>query len=162
MGTFISISFLIGVIFILFGAPFQYAKGVMKLAYKEAYTSDKVKCMVPVYNMFFYERLYDGGAPLVGLADVLFIVLLGVRLLVVFLASDLLLWNIITTVLVVLSALFWYIANFRATFKVIHDADTKGMISTIIYSFFFPIGQFYIGNFVDIETKNRRNRGDTF
>lgn len=152
---------LVGLAAMIFWTPYCMCKGIWILTYDTIETSEKIKCMIPVYNMFTAERTYTGGIPTVFITTVASMVLFVIRLLEVPLGiNGTIAW--VTIILLILFLLASYVCNAILVFRVLRDADVTGLGVIIVFTILFPIGQYYIGNILPRVLRNALKEESTF
>ncbi len=144
--AFVSMFVSIGILGLLFVTPYKMALGVHIMNNGYAETGDKVKCMIPLVNIFITEKELRGGIPITGIMSTLTVVLVVVRVSMIFLtptAYDAMFWTLIAFICVFLLA---YICNCQlvASILAINPVLFGGekMMKIILY----PWGQMFIGN----------------
>ena len=154
--------FFVGLIAMLFITPARYAQGIFKLEYGELSPADKVKSWIPLYNITKSESLYTGKFSLILVSTIAFLVSLGIRFTCVFLAPSVLPVQLVSILLLFIMLLFWYGSNFYAVFIVLNDSGTASILSCIMRSLFFPLGQYYIGTYLATVMKNYAKKEAVF
>lgn len=154
--------FFVGLIAMLFITPARYAQGIFKLEYGELSPADKVKSWIPLYNITKSESLYTGKFSLILVSTIAFLVSLGIRFTCVFLAPSVLPVQLASILLLFIMLLFWYGSNFYAVFIVLNDSGTASILSCIMRSVFFPLGQYYIGTYLATVMKNYAKKEAVF
>lgn len=153
--------FLLGILAITFYTPYCMAKGVQIIAYSDLSKSEKLKCMIPIYNVVNAETLYTGEFNWTLTSIGAFIATLVFRLLVVFLEGSKVV-QIISIILVLITMLGVYIANVRLVYMVIKDAEVKSAAGALLFAIILPYGQYYIGTFMPTVVKNLAKQEETF
>lgn len=152
---------LVGLCAMIFYTPFMLCKGVYYLAYEELTVKDKLKCAIPIYNMFTAETTYTGGLPFAGISTVLFLLFFAFRVVEAFAGVPTTVANV-TIVLLVIAMLAMYVCNFILVFRILKDADVTGTGMTLVFAFIYPIGQYYIGALLPRVLKNSLKEEKTF
>ena len=159
MNGIITTGFIIGMLAMLFFTPAQYMKGIMQMSYGKLTVKDKVVCYIPIYNVVKAESLYTGKFSIVLIAILSVMAFTSLRLVVVFTLPAVTFIQYISVIVFLLSLVFYYGANVYAVFIVVHDAAIKGCM---FRSILFPLGQYYIGNHMNVVVKNTIREERTF
>lgn len=154
--------FFVGLIAMIFVTPAKYTQGIFKLEYGELSPADKIKSWIPLYNVTRSESLYTGKFSLILISTIAFFVSFGVRFACVFLAPSVLPVQIASVLFLFITFLFWYGSNFYAVFIVLNDSGTASILSCIMRSLFFPLGQYYIGTYLATVMKNYAKKEAVF
>lgn len=152
---------LLGIFFMLFLTPYTLSKGIWIINYEDIIFQDKVRCAIPIYNMFQAQRMYTGGVPWIFISTMVTIVIFVVRLVEVTLPTPETV-AMITIVLLVIAIVATYILNAAFVFQILHDSDVVGFPSMILMTILFPLGQYYIGNFLPRVIKSAVKEENTF
>lgn len=153
----------IGLFYMMFITPVYFSLGVVRMEYGDMFSmSDRIKCMIPIFNIMFAERLYTGKISKVFVSTIMFIVLTALRFVVVFMFPSNYILNVVTIVLFLLSLVLMYIANIYAVFIVINDAGVMSLPAVLIRSFIYPLGQWYIGSYLVTVIKNYKKGNNVF
>lgn len=159
MNNIIAAGFLIGILAMMFYTPAKYMQGIIKLSYGDITTGEKIRSFIPIYNLCKAERLYTGRVSIAGISAITLILTLGLRIVTVFLLPSIRGVQIVTVILFLLSILFVYCANVYIVFIVFKDAGVKGGWWRAIL---FPIGQYYIGTYLNNVIKHEVEKEETF
>jgi hypothetical protein len=108
----------------------------------------KILAMVPIVNVCVAERMYYGRLSRVGIMTGGMIGLLMARFAVIFLAPTVSWIQIVTTILLLAAVMICFAGNAILVFSILNDADVFGLGKKLVYSLFFPIGQYYIGAYL--------------
>lgn len=152
---------LVGLFTMFFWTPYCMCKGIWIITYDGISTGEKVKCMIPIYNMLVAEKTYTGRVPLIFISNITTIVLFLIRVIEVLAGAPEVL-AMITVVLLTVAFLAGYIFNVIFVFCVMKDADVTGMVAVIVFSVAYPIGQYYVGNILPKVLKNALKEEKTF
>ena len=161
MAAIVITFFLLGIIAITFYTPYCMAKGIHIMAYSDLTKSEKISCMVPVYNVVKAETLYTGEFNWILTSVCAFAATLLFRFAIIFLQGPKFV-QIISVILVVLTMLAVYIANVRLVYIVLKDAEIKSTVGAIVFALILPYGQYYIGTFMPTVIKNLAKQEETF
>lgn len=154
--------FIIGLFVMAFITPAAFAKGIYTIEYETVGIQDRLLCKIPILNICKAEKLYTGKFSVVGISYIILTVSFLLRLVVYNIARTNAVLTLVTVTLVCLAIIFSYIANVYVVFIVIHDAHVKSLASVILYAVIFPIGQYYIGNFLAATIKSFEREEATF
>ena len=157
----LQVGLLVGVLAMAFYTPYILCKGIHILAYESIDLKDKVLYFIPIFNVIKGERLYTGKLPTVGIATIAFIVLFLLRLAEAFIGVPNTL-ALVTIVLLMIALLAMYVTNFILVFRILKDADVNGIGTIAVLSFFYPLGQYYIGTWLPRVLKNSLKDEQTF
>ncbi len=150
------IMFYIAILTSVFYGPYTTAVGLYKIEYGMSPSAgEKLKLSIPVYNSFFYEKLYTGGIPTIGISILLFIGLAILRFTTIrlFGAS-----GITTTVyyLFLISTFVMYILHVIFIFRVLKQVDNIVFMKLLLFAFIPIFGQLYIGYSLPAKLKVKR------
>jgi hypothetical protein len=137
------------------------SKGIESLS-GEVTMGTKIKCLIPVVNILSAEKNYYGGIKFCGISTILFIVSTVVKFVTWFFLNSIGPLNFITSIIWLLSILLVYIGNAVFVYTVIHDADGLSTFKLIAATIIYPIGQFYIGQYLATVIKNAQREENTF
>ena len=166
MNMYITIIFGISIIFMIFGTPVFMYRGICRLSKGELSKSDKVVGFVPILNLIKSDTLYNGHMGFLSLASILFVLsVIGILLCNKFIVSagvaSLYLFAKIVTVLAVSMFILFYVANCTFVFQVIHDSDTIGPLFMLLAVFIYPIGQYFIGGYLNGAIAEKVKEGES-
>ena len=161
LSNVVSAAFLLGIFFMMFVTPAVFAKGVFLIDHGELDNSDKVKMWIPIYNVVKAESMYTGRVSFVGIGILVLFITTVIRVLAATFAEAYVV-HILTIILFLLGIVFYYAVNVYIVFVVINDSDTKGLLGKVIYSLIFPLGQYFIGNFLPNEMKHLAKEESVF
>lgn len=146
--------FTIGILYFLLVAPYLLAKGMFTLEYGECAGSDKIKCMIPFYNLFIAERLYSGRFPIICVSSLFAFIFMLVRIVIMFVAPANITLTIIVLILFVLfTAIFW-ISSSVLVYRLIDNTEAVYGAKKVFSIILFPLGEFYIGNYLAQSLRN--------
>lgn len=149
MSNFVLSGLIVGVLLIIFYVPYLLAKGLTQICYDKKLTgSQQVKCMIPVYNVFYADKTYWGKLALPSISFILVVLVIILRVVLwLFLydnafatqASIILLWAILVA---------WWGCNSFNSFMIMTDSTVVPAGKALLFSIIFPLGYFYIGNYL--------------
>lgn len=151
-----SVGFLIGILTMLFVTPGMYMRGIYKIEYDTLTTTDKILSWIPIVNVAKAERLYTGSVSKVCITSLTFIFTLGLRIAAIFAFPDDVRVQTVTVISLIITMLSAYAMNVYAVFIVLNDAGVGSMLSRILRSALYPLGQYYIGAHMATVVKNIR------
>lgn len=161
MNQILTMGLLVGIFMMLFVTPYAMCKGIIEITYDDIDSSEKIKCMIPLYNMFVAEPIYTGGKPKIFISTLVSIIIFIVRMVEVLLGiNNVIAW--VTIVLLVVSMLITYLMNAVLVFSILKHADVMGYGLITVFAILFPIGQYYIGNFLPKVLRNALKQESTF
>lgn len=146
--------FTIGILYFLLVAPYLLAKGMFTLEYGECAGSDKFKCMLPFYNLFIAEKLYNGKFPIIAVSSFLTFVFMIVRIIIMFVAPAQITLTVVILGLFILSMLVFWVSSSYMVYKLLDQTDAVYGFKKTASIILFPIGEFYIGNYLALSIRN--------
>lgn len=156
-----SFGVLIALLIMLFWTPYLMARGVESLG-GPVDTGEKIKCMIPVYNILRAEKNYYGGIKFCGISTILFVALTVFKLVTwLFIHANGPL-NFISSILWILSILIVYIANCIFVFTVIKDSGVVEGFRLVLFTIIYPVGQYYIGTQIAGAILNAQKEAEAF
>lgn len=158
----VATAFMLGIFVMVFWTPATFARGIMVLDHEQLTSSEKVLTKIPLLNVIMAEKIYRGKASLVGISTVSLIALLGVRLLCVFMFPSVGILQLLTVTLFLLSLAASLITNIVLIWTVLTDTDATSFTTKLLLSVAFPLGQYYVGNFLPTVIKNLGKEEETF
>lgn len=154
---------LLGVFIFLFFTPCVFARGIYKMQYDMLTAKENLLTFIPIVNVIAAEKAYypsKVSKVLVGFISM--IAAIALRIILFFAVPTIPMVHVVTSLLVVIAILTFYILNCIVVFCIIHDAGTKTIGSEIFYALIFPIGQYYIGSILPNEIKYAESEQETF
>lgn len=142
VSTFVSI----GILALLLFTPYKMAVGVMMMNNGYVDTGMKVKCAIPLVNIFVTEHELRGGIPITGITSTLTVVLGIIRVVMIFMtptAYDAMFWTLIIFMCFMLVA---YICNCQLVASILAINPILFGGEKIAKIIFYPWGQLFIGN----------------
>ena len=151
---------IMGIIIIIFYAPYCMAHAIATMAYGKKIPSNEYwKCWIPFYNIIHADHQYNGkyNLPTYGIVS---LVVIPIRILVFLIARESQILYIISIVLFMLGIVFWYISQFYFSFMVMKDTNMISVVKAAVFSIIFPWGFFYINHYLlkymEIEAKKSK------
>lgn len=154
--------FFLGLLVMLVYTPMLYAKGIYKMTYAELSTNETILCAIPFINVVKAEKLYTGKVSKVLLATVFFVLMTALRVWAVYFDPSNYILQTATVILFILSLIVVYFANFYSVFIVLNDAQIGSLFDRILKAVFFPLGQYYIGTYLNTVLDNMQREEQTF
>ena len=138
-------SFVMGILVSIFWTPIKFVKGVAMIVYGEVTSSERVKAVVPFYNVAHAESMYTGRASSIMISTIFFLVSVFFRFIVLTILYDNQMLQFISVAVLVIGLAAMYISNVIIIFLVLKDSGAVSLGHMILYSLIFPLGQNYIG-----------------
>lgn len=161
MSQFIMSGLIVGLIGMLLWTPYLMCRGVCSLE-GELTFMDKVLCAIPLFNIIRAEKKYYGKFSLVAISIVTFFIGFVVRFLTWRYMYQNATVGTITYFMFWAVILFYFIANMRFVFNVIHDVNATTGLSLFALTIFYPFGQYYIGTYLGNVMKAMQRKEKTF
>lgn len=149
--------FTIGILYLLFAAPYLLAKGIFTLKYGYCDKSDKIKCAIPFYNLYVAETLYTQSFPVMAITSLLTIMMALIRIVIMFVAPGSIMATIVVLILFIVMLIAFCITSSIFVARIIDKTDSVYGFKKILYIILFPLGEYYIGNYLAIAIKNEKN-----
>lgn len=149
-----STGFTIGFLYFLLVAPYLLAKGMYLLEMGYIDRSDKLQCMIPIYNLYLAEKMYHGGFPKIAASSFIALVTFIIRLLIMFLAPANVFAALIVLAVFVVSFLIFWATSAILVYKLLDKTTSVYGLKKLLYVVLFPLGEFYIGNYLAIAIHN--------
>lgn len=146
--------FTIGILYFLLVAPYLLAKGMFMLEYGECSGSDKFKCMVPFYNLYIAEKLYRDKFPIICVSALFTFVFMIIRIVIMFVAPAQITLTIVVLGLFMLFMFVFWISSSYMVYKLIDQTDAVYGFKKAASIVLFPLGEFYIGNYLALSLRN--------
>lgn len=146
--------FTIGILYFLLVAPYLLAKGMFTLEYGECSGSDRIKCMVPFYNLYIAEKLYNGKFPIIATSSLLTFIFMLIRVAIMFVAPAQITLAVIILGLFIVSLFVFWISSSLMVYKLIDQTDSVYGFKKTASVVLFPLGEFYIGNYLATAIRN--------
>ena len=141
---------IVGVLIIMFYVPYLLAKGLTQICYDKRLTGgQQVKCAIPIYNVFYADITYWGKLSFASWGFIALVATIVARLVQWFFfysANEVIVQAFMIAVWVALIA--WWICNVVNSIMIMKDSTVVPIGKAILYSIIFPVGYFYIGNFL--------------
>lgn len=153
-GALIATGFTIGILYFLLVAPYLLAKGMYLLEMGYIDASDKFRCMIPIYNLYLAEKLYHGGFPKIALSGFLALVTFMVRIIIMFVAPANVVLAMVVLAIFVVSLLVFWVTSSILVYKLIDKTTAVYGAKKFFSVLLFPLGEFYIGNYLSIAINN--------
>ena len=152
----------IGLFAIVFYCPYLFSKGICLMEYGWFSRDDKIKSMIPLYNVIHGEKVYTGKFPITGLSFVILVVSLILRFIVIFTMPENVTVNSFTAMLFIICTFFYMISHMILVFRVLNDSGVVGIIKKIFLTIIFPMGMYYIGVFLPPAVADSMKDEETF
>lgn len=162
MNAIISSAAIVGMFFIIFYIPFLLAKGVSQMAYgKKLDTGYIIQCWIPVYNIFYADKVYYGTLSYSSYGFIGMIVCTILRVAQWYFVYDNAVLARIFIILFYLGIITWYVMNCTTSFIIMHESGVVNIWKALLYSVIFPFGFFYIGQFLaNVIAHNAEQKSD--
>jgi len=134
-----------GILASIFWTPIKFVKGVAMIIYGEVTSSERVKAVVPFYNVAHAESMYTGRVSSVLISTVFFLASVFFRFIVLTVLYDNQILQFASVAILVIGLAAIYLSNVIIIFLVLKDSRAVPLGLTILYSLIFPLGQNYIG-----------------
>ena len=161
MNEFALSMLLVGVAVILFYTPYLLAKGVISLDH-EPDIGEKALCIIPIYNVIKAEKTYFGKLWIVTYATIFVIFTTVLRVVVWRFMYDNAGLSQLSIILFIVGFIVFYAANAILAFTIMHDAACVETLTIVAGTILFPLGYFYIGQFLANVIRNNNAKEDTF
>lgn len=141
---------IVGVLLIIFYVPYLLAKGLTQICYDKKLTAGQhVKCAIPIYNVFYADKIYWGKLSLPSWSFIVLIIVTVLRLVqwIFFYDAS----EILTQVMVLAmyaAVILWWVANVINSIMIMKSSTVVPMGKAVVFSIVFPLGYFYIGNYL--------------
>lgn len=162
LGNLVIIGFILGVLVMIFWTPVSLARGVSLMESEDITKKEMIINCIPIINICRAESKYTGGISWITVSNIAFIVTLGLRIACAFTLPNVYILQIITIFLFIVSLVFFFGANMRLVWMILTDVDATELGAKIWMSIIFPIGQYYIGNFLPMIVKNLSKEEEVF
>lgn len=151
-----------GVIFMVFWTPFLMAKGIQKLEVERLSVGETVMCLIPLFNIIRAEKMFYGKIGLCFWGIVLSIVGIVARVAAIMVNRENVILYYITLALFIIGFLVAYISNVRFVYTVIKKSNALTTGKRWLFSLIYPMGQWFIGNYLANILKNQKKIKDVF
>lgn len=135
-----------GILGLLLVTPYKMALGVQIMNNGYIETGTKIKCMIPLVNIFVTEKELRGGIPITGITSTLTVLLAITRIVMIFVtptAYDAMFWTLIAFMCLLLLA---YICNCQLVASIMAINPVLFGGEKIMKIILYPWGQLFIGN----------------
>lgn len=150
-------------IYMLFWTPHKMSLGILRyITGGSPTTAEKIGTFIPGYNMLMAEINYFGKVYLHTYASILFIIATLLRLISVFRFPDNVILYRVTVIFFIVAFILLIISNIIFVFTVLRDTEAMSTGKTILFSLFYPFGQYFIGDFLYTVLVNRDRVAETF
>lgn len=154
-------SFIVGLFAIVFVTPYMLYKGICTSKYGVFCNKDKLIGRVPILNVIKAEHLYTGKFSKIGAVTILFLLTLVVRIVTIITLADVVV-QLISIIFLLLAIVLLYVANAVFVFIILNDAVVVSIGMRIFLSLFYPVGQWYIGNYLPAIVSYYKRERDAF
>lgn len=163
MNSFILTGMCLGMIFMMFWTPYLMAKGIQKLdtGYDLSF-GEKALCFIPIINIIRAEKVYFGQYRLCLGSTILFYLSLIARILTATFMNDAVTICTISVVVFVIAFIFLYGVNVWFVYKILDDSDIMSKGKAMMFSIIYPLGQYYIGNYIVNVISHKEKKMETF
>lgn len=151
-----------GVIFMVFWTPFLMAKGIQKLEVERLSVGETIMCLIPLFNIIRAEKMFYGKIGLCFWGIVLSIVGTVVRVAAIIVNRENVILYYITLAIFIIGFLVAYISNVRFVYTVIKKSNALTTGKRWLFSLLYPMGQWFIGNYLANILKNQKKIKDVF
>ena len=151
-----------GVIFMVFWTPFLMARGIQKLEVERLSVGETVMCLIPLFNIIRAEKMFYGKIGLCFWGIVLSIVGIVARVAAIMVNRENVILYYITLALFIIGFLVAYISNVRFVYTVIKKSNALTTGKRWLFSLLYPMGQWFIGNYLASILKNQKKIKDVF
>lgn len=151
-----------GVIFMVFWTPFLMAKGIQKLEVERLSVGETIMCLIPLFNIIRAEKMFYGKIGLCFWGIVLSIVGVVARVAAIMVNRENAILYYITLALFIIGFLVAYISNVRFVYTVIKKSNALTTGKRWLFSLLYPMGQWFIGNYLANILKNQKKIKDVF
>ncbi len=162
ISSLIATAFICGILAMVFWTPATFARGIFTMEYAELSGREKVVTKIPVVNVIMAEHIYTGRISMVGIGTAAVIVMFCVRFLCVFLFPSAYVLQLVTVVLFLVSVVGFMLTNMILIWMVLTDTDVTSFFTKVALAVVFPLGQYYVGNFLPTVIKNMGKEEETF
>lgn len=146
----------------LFWTPFQMTKGVLKMENDKLTPGQIVLCLIPGFNTIMAEKKYYGKFSLMFYSFFIMWIGTAIRLAAYTINRTNEMLYTVTVIIFIASWIFRYVANVKFVFNVINDANAMETWKMWVFSFIYPLGQYYVGSFLSIVIKNQMKKAGAF
>lgn len=146
--AFIATGFTFGLIAVLFVAPYMLCKGVLMMNEDDFGMGNRIKSMIPIFNMFYAETQYGRSFPITALADMICFLMFIVNLILMFAMPLNVTLRFICLAIFGVVTIVAYVASCQLTATIVSATDELYGIKKVFYIMFFPVGYYYIGNYL--------------
>lgn len=161
MSQLIISGLIVGLLGMLLWTPYLMCRGIDSLD-GELTIAGKILCAIPIFNIIRAEKKYYGKFSLVAISIVAFIIGFAVR----FFTWRYMYQNVtigtVTYFVFWAVILFYFFANMKFVFNVIHDANATAGFSLFALTLIYPLGQYYIGVYLGNVIKAMQRKERTF
>lgn len=159
MGTYSILFIFFFFLFAMFWTPYKLAKGIEEIRYEEKISfGEKILCFIPIFNVCRAEKRFLNKIGIVTISIIVLILSAVWRFVSGHFLAETNQMLAITGVYAILIAFaFYWIANCIFVFQVINATHGMSGWKMILFTVFYPLGQFYIGDFLRTVVKNRRD-----
>lgn len=151
-----------GVIFMIFWTPFLMAKGIQQLEVERLSVGETVMCLIPLFNIIRAEKMFYGKIGLCFWGIILSIVGIVARVAAIMINRENVILFYITLALFIIGFLVAYISNVRFVYTVIKKSNALTTGKRWLFSLIYPMGQWFIGNYLANILKNQKKIKDVF
>lgn len=151
-----------GAIFMVFWTPFLMAKGIQKLEVERLSVGETIMCLIPLFNIIRAEKMFYGKIGLCFWGIVLSIVGTVARVAAIIINRENVILYYITLALFIIGFLVAYISNVRFVYTVIKKSNALTTGKRWLFSLLYPMGQWFIGNYLANILKNQKKIKDVF
>lgn len=146
--AFVSTGFTIGLLYVLLVAPYQLAKGILLMNEDEVAGSKRFKAMCPVINIFYAEKEFGRSFPIVGISSLLTVLTFITNCVLMFVAPMAVYLRMGVLMAFMVFAIVMYVSSCIMTSSLLSATDELFGVKKLLYILFFPLGYFYIGNYL--------------
>lgn len=153
----------VGVLAMLFYTPVIFSKTIFNLEYGDCLSAkEKRTIMIPVWNVVQAEKLYRGSSSSIGICNIVFVCAIVFRLVCFTMFRSVGILTLVSVILLLASFFSILLANGIFVFSVLYDAKVNTLSSCVLLSVVFPLGQYYVGTFMNTVIKNMNKEEEVF
>lgn len=154
----------VGIFAMLFYTPVLLALGVNKVTYPDypLTAGEFICCCIPIFNVIRAEKQWYGKLFLNFFSILAAIVFTALRVFTYIQMRDNVVVCQISVMLFVVAWLFLFIANMLFVWNVLTTCDAMTTFKRVLFSVFYPFGQFFIGKYLSTVIRNSTKLASTY